>query len=109
MKERDWRTYEQQFSHRIKTAIKELDPLVKEAVSSITIYRGPGHPFDLSLENRVKLLYQKQLVGESNRMFSSMLTIFSMLPGIDKRNNSVEDRIRTMRSSWQYKISTHSS
>lgn len=25
---RDWRTYEQQFSHRIKTAMKELDPLI---------------------------------------------------------------------------------
>jgi len=23
---RDWRTYEEQFSHRIKTAMKELDP-----------------------------------------------------------------------------------
>ncbi|MCL4333656.1 MAG: ISNCY family transposase, partial [Candidatus Thermoplasmatota archaeon] len=90
MKERDWRTYEQQFSHRIKTAIKELDPLVKEAVSVIHIHHGPGHPFDLSLENRVKLLLIKQLVGESNRMFSNMLTIFSMLSGIDVSYKSVE-------------------
>ena len=83
MKERDWRTYEQLFSHRIKTAMKELDPLVKEAVSTIQIHHGPGHPYDLSLENRVKLLLIKQLVGESNRMFSNMLVIFSMLSGID--------------------------
>ena len=90
MKERDWRTYEQQFSHRIKTAMKELDPLVKEAVSTITIHHGPGHPYDLTLENRVKLLLIKQLVGESNRMFSNMLVIFSMVSGIDVSYKSVE-------------------
>lgn len=59
MKERDRRTYEQQFSCRIKTAMKELDPLVKEAASTIYIHHGPGHPYGLSLENRVKLLLIK--------------------------------------------------
>jgi len=87
---RDWRTYEEQFSHRIKTAMKELDPLVKEAVSGIKIHHGPGHPYNLTLENRVKLLLIKQLVGESNRMFSSMLVIFSMLSDIDVSYKSVE-------------------
>jgi len=87
---RDWRTYEEQFSHRIKTAMKELDPLVKEAVSDIKIHHGPGHPYNLTLENRVKLLLIKQLVGESNRMFSSMLIIFSMLSDIDVSYKSVE-------------------
>lgn len=87
---RDWRTYEQQFSHRIKTATKELDSLIEEAVSTIHTHHGPGHPFDLKLEERVKLLLIKQLVGESNRMFSNMLTIFSMLSGIDVSHKSVE-------------------
>jgi hypothetical protein len=90
MKERDWRTYEQQFSHRIKTAMRELDPLVKEVVSTTHIHHGPDHPYGLSLENRVKLLLIKQLVGESNRMFSNMLVIFSMLSGIDISYKSVE-------------------
>ena len=79
-----------QFSHRIKNAMKELDPLIEGAVSSIHIYHGPGHPFDLTLEYRVKLLLIKQLVGESNRMFSNMLTIFSMLSGIDVSYKTVE-------------------
>jgi hypothetical protein len=35
------------------------------------------------LEQQVKLLLIKQLVGESNRMFANMLDMFSMLPGID--------------------------
>jgi hypothetical protein len=74
-KERDWHTYEQEFSTRIKVAMKDLDPLIHEAVSSIRVMHGPGHPQSLTLEQRVKLLLIKQLVGESNRMFANMLDI----------------------------------
>ena len=38
----------------------------------------------------MKLLLIKQLVGESNRMFSNMLVIFSVLSGIDVSYKSVE-------------------
>ena len=71
-KKRDWRTYEQEFSLRIKTAMKDLEPLIDEAVSTITIIHGAGHPHSLSLDQRVKLLLIKQLVGESNRMFAKV-------------------------------------
>ena len=90
VKERDWKTYEQEFSRRIKMAMKDLDPLVNQAVSSIRIIKGPGHPHSLSLEQRVKLLLIKQLVGESNRMFANMLDIFSMLSGIDVSYKTIE-------------------
>ena len=89
-RERDWRTYEQEFSRRIKMAKKDLDPLVSEAVSTIHIIHGPGHLHSLTLEQRVKLLLIKQLVGEPNRMFSSMLVIFSMLSGIDVSYKTIE-------------------
>ena len=89
-KERDWITYEQEFSTRIKLAMKELNPLIDEAVTSIKIIHGPGHPHSLSLDQRVKLLLIKQLVGESNRMFANMLAIFSMLSGIDISYKTVE-------------------
>ena len=89
-KRRDWRTYEQEFAERIKAAMKDLDPLVREAVSSIRIVHGPGHPHSLSLEQRVKLLLIKQLVGESNRMFANMLAVFSMLSGIDVSYKTIE-------------------
>ena len=89
-KERDWRTYEHEYSTRIKTAMKDLDPLIQEAVSTIHIIHGPGHPYSLSLDQRVKLLLIKQLVGESNRMFANMLDIFSMLSGIDVSYKTVE-------------------
>lgn len=89
-RERDWRTYEQEFSTRIKTAMKDIDPLIQEAVSTIHIIHGPGHPHSLSLDQRVKLLLIKQLVGESNRMFANMLDIFSMLSGINVSYKTVE-------------------
>ena len=78
-KDRDWRTYEQRFSLRIKEAMKSLDPLVHEAVSTIRVDdSGPGRPDSLTLEQKVKLLLIKQLVGESNRMYANMLDVFSM-------------------------------
>jgi len=63
---------------------------VSEAVSTIHIIHGPGHPHSLTLEQRVKLLLIKQLVGESNRMFANMLDIFSMLSGIDVSYKTIE-------------------
>ncbi|MGC8563113.1 MAG: ISNCY-like element ISFac3 family transposase [Thermoplasmata archaeon] len=89
-KERDWHSYENEFSARMKVAMKGLDPLIREAVSSIRIIPRPGHPHSLTLEQRVKLLLIKQLVGESNRMFADMLDIFSMLSGIDVSYKTVE-------------------
>ena len=89
-KKRDWRTYEQEFSLRIKTAMRDLEPNIDEAVSSITIIHGTGHPHSLSLEQRVKLILIKQFVGESNRMFANMLDIFSMVSGMDVSYKTVE-------------------
>jgi hypothetical protein len=82
-KERNWHTCQEEFSKRIKLAMKDLDPLIYEAVSSIKIITRSGHPHSLTLEQRVKLILLKQLVGETNRMFANMLAIFSMLSGID--------------------------
>ena len=82
-KERDWRTYEQEFAQRIKTAMWDFDPLVKEAVSAIHILLRAGHPHPPSLEHGVKLLFVKQLVGELNGMFANMLVIFYMISSMD--------------------------
>ena len=89
-KERDWHIYEKEFSKRIRLAMKDLDPLIQEAVSSIRIIPRPGHPHSLTLEQRVKLILIKQLVGESNRMFANMLDIFSMLSGVDISYKTIE-------------------
>lgn len=89
-KERDWRTYEQLFSKRIREAMKALDPLIHGAVSTIRVEQRTGRPDALTLEQRVKLLLIKQLVGESNRMFANMLDIFSMLSGIEVSYKTME-------------------
>ncbi len=44
----------------------------------------------MTLEQKVKLLLIKQLVGESNRVFSNMLAIFSMLSGVRVSYKSIE-------------------
>ena len=90
VKERDWKNYERGFSERIRTVMRELEPLINEAVSAIHVLLGPGHPHSLSLEQRVKVLLIKQLVGKSNRMFSSMPVIFSMISGIDVSYKTIE-------------------
>ena len=88
---RDWRTYEQMDAERIRDAIKSLDPLIHEAVSAIHADdSGPGRPSLLTLEQKVKLLLIKQLVGKSNREFAYMLEIFSMISGIDISYKTVE-------------------
>ncbi|MGC9190284.1 MAG: hypothetical protein ACP5GG_06165, partial [Conexivisphaera sp.] len=89
--ERDWRTSEQREAERIREAMRSLDPLIHEAVSSIRIVdRGPGRPPTLTLEQKVKLLLIKQLVGKSKGEFAYMLEIFSMLSGIDVSYKTVE-------------------
>jgi transposase len=67
-----------------------LDPLIHEAVSSIRVDRETGRPSTLSLEDKVKLLLIKQLVGKSNREFAYMLDIVSMVSGIDASYKAVE-------------------
>ncbi len=92
-KERDWRTYEQQYARRIKEAMRMLEPLIHEAVTTIWVYQEGetrGRPEMLTLEQKVKLLLIKQLVGESNRMFANMLDIFSMVSGMDVSYKTVE-------------------
>ena len=91
-KKRDWRTYEQQLVNRIKTAIRELEPLIIEATSSIDIIKGEtrGRKPKLTLKQKVELLLIKHLIEKSNREMSSMLVIFSLLSDIDVSYKSVE-------------------
>ena len=64
-------------------------------MSAIHIYdSGPGRPSSLTLEQKVKLLLIKQLVGKSNREFAYMLEIFSMISGIDISYKTVERLIQ---------------
>ncbi len=88
-KKRDWRTYEQQYALRLKTAMRELEPLVNEACN-IQVVHSAGRRHGLSLEQRLKLLLLQRIFGESNRMMASMLAIFSVMSGVDVSYKSIE-------------------
>lgn len=89
-KKRDWRTYEQRLTHRIKEAIRNLEPLIDEAVRPIKIYRGKGKKPGLDPKQKITLLLMKELFKRSNRNMASMLAAFSLLSGIDVSYKSVE-------------------
>lgn len=87
---RDWRTYEERYARAIRDAMMKLEPLVEEATSSIREVTGPGRPPDLTLKQRVLLLLLQRLFGKSNRIMASMLTIFSVLSGVEVGYKTVE-------------------
>ena len=90
--ERDWRTYEQQFARRAKTAFYNLEPLVEEAVSSIKLESGEnrGNEPKLTLKQKVLVLLLKHFCGKSNRMMEWMIVMFSLLTNIDVSYKTIE-------------------
>lgn len=90
--ERDWRTYEQQFARRAKTAFHDLEPLVEEAVSTIKIESGEnrGNEPKLTLKQKVLVLLLKHFCGKSNRMMEWMVVMFSLLTNIDVSYKTIE-------------------
>lgn len=89
-KKRDWRTYEQQLMYKIKEAIRNLDPLVEEAIKTIKIAKGQGRNPELILKQKVVLLLIKEIFDRSNRNMASMMALFSLLSGIDVSYKTVE-------------------
>jgi len=89
---RDWRTYEQQLTQRIRTAIRNLEPLIDEAISSLQIVKGEtrGRKPILTVKQKVQLLLLKHLFERSNREMSNVLVAFSMLSGIDVSYKTIE-------------------
>ena len=91
-KERNWRTYEQRVAERLKTAFRELKPLVHEAASSIHFVSGEtrGAKPILNVEQRTLAVLIKHIVGKSNRSMAAMFVIFSLLSNIDVSYKTVE-------------------
>jgi transposase len=91
-KKRDWRTYEQKFAERVKTAMKELSPLIEEAIASFKVYKGEtrGSKPSITLKQKVILLLLKHLFGRSNRAMANMLVVFSLLTDVDVGYKTVE-------------------
>jgi transposase len=89
---RDWRTYEQRLAHRIKTAAKELEPVIQEAYSMIGISTNEnrGRPPEITIPQKVLLILIKNIFQLSNRKMANLLALFSMLTGIDTSYKTVE-------------------
>jgi len=89
---RDWRTYEQQLSRRIRTAIRSLEPLIDEAISGLEIIKGDtrGRKPILTPKQKVQLLLLKHLFDKSNREMSELLVAFSLLSDIDVSYKTIE-------------------
>lgn len=91
-KNRDWRTYEQQYAQRLRICFTELEPLVDEAVSSIKIIVGEkrGNESKMTLKQKVLLLLLKQLCGKSNRAMEWMSVLFLWLTNISVSYKTIE-------------------
>jgi len=87
---RNWPEYEKELSQSIRSAFREISPLIDEATTCIKTTKGRGPIRKLSLKQRVTLLLIKELIGHSNRMMASMLVIFSMLNDIDVSYKTIE-------------------
>jgi len=89
---RDWRTYEQRLMLRIRTAIRELEPLIEEAVGSLKTAKAEkrGKKPELTLKQKTILLLLKLLFDRSNREMSAQIMAFSLLSGIDVGYKTVE-------------------
>jgi len=89
---RDWRTYEQRLSHRIRTAAKELEPVIQEAYSMIEISTEEkrGRPPEIKIPQKVLLILIKNIFQLSNRRMANFLAFFSMLTGIDTSYKTIE-------------------
>lgn len=90
--ERDWHTYEQKSALRIRHAISRFEPLIDQAIAVLKISNATnaGDNPSLTLKQKVILILTKHLFGKSNRGMASMLTLFSMLNGIDVGYKTVE-------------------
>lgn len=91
-KKRNWRTYEQEFALRARTCFTDLEPLVKEAVSTIKIVKveNRGNDPKLTLEQKVLLLLLKHFCGKSNRTMEWMVVLFLWLTKIDVSYKTIE-------------------
>jgi len=86
---RNWKTYEEQYMLHIKEAMKELEPLLKEA-SNIKITSKRGKRFQLTPKQKTTILLIKHLMRKTNRPMAGMLCLFSLLSGINVSYKTIE-------------------
>jgi len=87
---RDYAKYEKNFMKRIKTGVKNLQPLINKATKNFSVYKGKGGKPKLSLNKRLRMILVKTLVDKSNRNMAYLTEVFSMMKGVDISYKTVE-------------------
>lgn len=78
----DWKTYEKQWATRLRTALKELKPVIDQAASVIRVNPKPlGRPPNTNAKQKVLILLAKDLAQFSNRKMANLLPLFAALLG----------------------------
>lgn len=89
--EMDWAGYEKEYKKRLDTALKEIRPIIKEAVSAlIKNTKLVGRPPEISIEDKVMLLLLKDIFDTSNRKTAGLLPLFSHLSRLKTTYKTVE-------------------
>jgi transposase len=88
----DWRAYERQWANRLRTALKEVKPVIDDAASMIRVNPEPlGRPPSTSAKQKVLILLAKDLAQFSNRKMSNLLPLFAALLGdVDLSYKTIE-------------------
>lgn len=89
---KDWRTYSQSKTHRMRQAAKELKPLVHKAASEITVIKdnNRGRKPEFGYEEKVLFLLIKEIFKLSNRDMADFLFFFSLMSDIDVSYKTIE-------------------
>ncbi len=90
-KERDWKLYEKEYRRRLETAVKEIKPIIEEAIYFLSNnIKQIGSPPKISLEDKVLMLLLKDIFDTSNRKTARLLPLFSWLARISTSYKTVE-------------------
>lgn len=90
-RERNWCLYEKEYRCRLETAVKEIKPIIAEAVSILgNNIKQIGSPPSISLENKVLMLLLKDIFDTSNRKTARLLPFFGGLTRISTSYKTVE-------------------
>ena len=80
----DWVKYERKYAQQIRYVAKELNFLIKDAMSLIGIKTSNiGRKSKLSLQQKIVALLLKSIFGKHNRPMAGLLTLFGVFVGMD--------------------------
>jgi len=90
--EKDWRTYEQRRTLRMKRAGKELKALLDKAAEGIEIIKdnNRGRKPKLTAKDKALIILIKEIFDLSNRELADMIFIFSLMAGVDVSYKTIE-------------------